>query len=76
MSSDDQRSTVTIAVTHNRPRPAAANLTEIAESIRVRRADLDQVLTRWSPEQLVSHLRTFTAEQLLPFAIRRQRGIN
>jgi len=64
-----------VAVTRHRARPASANLTEIADSLRVSRDDLDTVLNEWSHAQLVGHLRRFTADQLLPFQIRRQRGI-
>jgi hypothetical protein len=75
VSSDGERCAVTPAVTRHRSRPAKANLTEIAETVRVDPADLPTVLTEWSHARLVTHLRRFTAEQLLPFAIRRQRGI-
>jgi hypothetical protein len=74
-SSDGQHAAVMIGVTRHRNRPASANLNEIAESLRVPREELPTVLTEWSREQLVGHLQQFTADQLLPFAIRRQRGI-
>lgn len=66
---------VVVGVTHHRSQPAKANLNDIADSWRVPRVDLEQVLTGWTREDLVRHLEQFTSEQLLPLVIRRQRGI-
>lgn len=74
-SADGRPSAVMVAVTRHRTRPASANLAEIAESLRIERDHLDVVLNEWSHTQLVAHLERFTADQLLPFHIRRQRGI-
>jgi hypothetical protein len=75
-SSDGKPCAVTVAVTHHRATPAKANLNEIAEGLRIARDQLPTVLRDWSRAELVAHLEQFTGDQLLPLALRRQRGIS
>jgi len=73
--SDGKPQSVVVAVTHNRRQPAKGNLNDIADGLRIPRSDLEHMLTKWSHDDLVKHLQQFTSTQLLPLAIRRQRGI-
>jgi hypothetical protein len=65
-SSDEQQCAVTLQVNDHRDRPSKAALNDIAARLRVDRKELDTVLDSWSKDDLVKHLRTFTAEQLKP----------
>lgn len=75
-SSDGERAGITVGVTHHRKVPAKANLHDIADALRIDRKDLPMVLKSWSHDELVKWLEKFTGEQLLPPAMRRQRGIS
>ena len=66
---------VTVDVTPHRTVPAKDNINAIADAWRIDRNEIDTVLKDWTHEQLIEWLSQFTAEQLLPVVIRRQRGI-
>jgi hypothetical protein len=70
-SSDGVRCGVPIRIdTHPEVvRPYALN--QIADSLRLARADIMDVLDLWTHEQLVEHLSRFTQEQLRPVRLRR-----
>jgi hypothetical protein len=55
--------------------PAKGNLHDIADGLRIPRSQLATALRSWSRAQLIAHLEQFTADQFLPLAIRRVRGI-
>lgn len=50
------------------PRPYALN--QIADSLRIERGKLLEVLETWTPERLKEHLATFTQEELKPVRLR------
>jgi hypothetical protein len=49
-------------------RPYALN--QIADSLRIARADVMEVLASWSHEELVGHLSRFSQEELRPVRLR------
>lgn len=72
-SSDGEEIAVRPQASMHRSEIAKAALNDIARRLRLDRADLDEVLSSWSHEQLVEHLQRFTAEQLREPAMRRFR---
>ena len=70
-SNDSVRCGVPIRIdTHPRVvRPYALN--QIADSLRIERAEIMDVLSSWTHEQLTRHLSQFTQEQLRPVHLRR-----
>ncbi len=71
VSKDGKRCAVPIRVDDHpgEPRPYALN--QIADSLRVGRSELLEILETWTPERLKEHLATFTQDELKPVRLRR-----
>jgi len=69
-STDGQSCAVTLRVSDHRPEPSRRSLNDIADRLRINRAEIEEALASWTHEQLVAHLETFTADELKAPAIR------
>jgi hypothetical protein len=70
-SSDGRACAVTLQVSDHRSDPSSRTLNDIADRLRIPRAEIVDVLTDWTADDLRRHLESLTAEELRSPAFRR-----
>jgi hypothetical protein len=69
-SKDGKRCGVTVQVDDHPGEPRPYVLNQIADSLRIDRRQIGDVLGTWSHEQLQEHLSHFTQQELRPVKLR------